>query len=253
MDYLVADHTLIPASERQHYSEKIIYLPGYHVNASLRRITERTFTREELGLPPQGFIFACCNSNYKIMPNTFAAWMRILKRVNGSVLFVYAENQVAQRNLTREANRLGVEARQIVFGERVGLAEYLARFRTMDLFLDTLPYNAGTTASDALWAGLPVLTCCGQTFAGRIASSLLTTIDLPELIVATMAEYEELAVRLAANSGQLEQIKQKLSQNRLNAPLFNPALFTKHLESAFTQIFERHHAGLFPDRIYVRP
>jgi predicted O-linked N-acetylglucosamine transferase (SPINDLY family) len=250
MDYLIADATIIPAAGQQDCSEKIIYLPSYLVNDSQRRIAERTFTREELGLPPAGFVFCCFNANYKIMPATFAGWMRILKGVDGSSLFLYADNQVAERNLQRAAQHCGVDPRRVVFGKRLALEDYLARYRTMDLFVDTLPYNAGTTASDALWAGLPVLTCVGQGFAGRIAASLLRAVDLSELITVTPAQYEDLAVHLAKNPAQLAQIRQKLANNRFAAPLFDAARFTRNLESAYTQIYERCQANLRPEHIY---
>jgi predicted O-linked N-acetylglucosamine transferase (SPINDLY family) len=250
MDYLVADATVIPPGEQQNYSEKIIYLPSYQVNDSQRRIAERMYTRENLGLPPVGFVFSCFNANYKITPATFEAWMRILKRVEGSSLFLNSDNQVAERNLLKEAERCGVDPQRIVFGKRVAQEDYLARFRTMDLFLDTLPYNAGTTASDALWAGLPVLTCAGQAFAGRVAASLLRAVDLPELIAATPAQYEDLAVHLATNPDLLAQIRQKLTHNRFVAPLFDTARFTKNLESAYTQIYERYYANLPPEHVY---
>lgn len=253
MDYLVADTTIIPAADHLHYSEKIIYLPSYQVNDSQRSIAERTFTREELNLPAAGFVFCCFNANYKITPATFTVWMRILRRVEGSVLCLYTDNEVAEQNLLKEAQRAGVDSQRMVFCKRLAVADYLARYRTMDLFLDTLPYNAGTTASDALWAGLPVLTCMGQGFAGRVAASLLNAIELPELITATPAQYENLAVHLATNPAHLSQIKQKLAQNRLKTSLFDTRSFTKHLEFAYTKIQERHQAGLLPEHIYVTP
>jgi predicted O-linked N-acetylglucosamine transferase (SPINDLY family) len=251
MDYLVADAAIIPPGEHQHYSEKIIYLPSYQVNDSRRRIAERTFTRRELGIPPTGFVFSCFNSNYKISRDTLALWMRILRRVEGGILFLNADNELAKRNLLNETRRLGVDSHRIVFGERLGVEDYLARFRTMDLFLDTLPYNAGTTASDALWAGLPVLTCTGATFAGRVATSVLRAIDLPELITGTPAQYEELAVALASNPSRLAQIKTKLAANRLTRQLFNSRIFTKHLETAYTNIYQHQQSNLPPDHIYV--
>jgi predicted O-linked N-acetylglucosamine transferase (SPINDLY family) len=251
MDYLVADAATIPRDEHQHYSERIIYLPSYQVNDSRRRIAERTFTRRELGIPPTGFVFSCFNSNYKITRATLAVWMRILRRVEDGILFLTADNELAKRNLLNETRRLGVDSHRIVFGERLGVEDYLARFRTMDLFLDTLPYNAGTTASDALWTGLPVLTCTGASFAGRVATSALRAIDLPELITETPAQYEELAVALASSPSRLAQIKTKLAANRLTRPLFNSRLFAKHLETAYTNIYERHQSDLPPDHIYV--
>jgi predicted O-linked N-acetylglucosamine transferase (SPINDLY family) len=249
IDYLVADTTIIPPAEQQNYAEKIIYLPSYQVNDSQRRIAERTYTREVLGLPPVGFVFSCLNANYKITPATFGAWIRILKRVEGSSLFLVSDNQIAERNLRKEAQACGVDPHRIVFGERLGQADYLARFRTMDLFLDTLPYNAGATASDALWAGLPVLTCTGQAFAGRIATSLLKAIDLPEMITATPAQYEDLAVQLATSPDLLANLRQKLTHQRVVAPLFDTARFTRNLESAYTHIYERYQANLAPEHV----
>jgi protein O-GlcNAc transferase len=253
MDYLLADPTTIPAEERQHYSEAIIYLPSYQVNDSTRLVVQRTFTRQELGLPAVGFVFSCFNANYKIMPATFEAWMRILLRVEGSSLFLYVGTEVAESNLCKEAERCGVDARRLVFGKFLFQEEYMARLRTMDLFLDTLPYNAGTTASDALWAGLPVLTCAGRAFAGRIAASLLNAIELPELVTSTIGQYEEMAVQLGKNPELLRKIKLKLALNRLKTALFDTRLFTKHLELAYTRVQERHHAGLAPQTTFVTP
>jgi len=251
MDYLMADTTLIPADARAHYAEKIIYLPSYQVNDSQRRAADHTFTRAELGLPAEGFVFACFNSNYKIMPAVFSSWMKILQRVPGSVLYLYAANPIVERNLLAEAARRGVPGHRLVFGKHLQRAEYLARFRSMDLFLDTLPYNAGTTASDALWAGLPVLTSAGNSFAGRVAASLLQAIELPELITTSAAAYEELAVTLATNPAQLAGIRQKLAANRLTTRLFDTPRFTRHLEDAYTRIYERHLQQLPPDHVHV--
>jgi protein O-GlcNAc transferase len=251
MDYLLADLTTIPGEERQHYSEAIIYLPSYQVNDSTRPQVDRTLTREELGLPVAGFVFSCFNANYKITPDTFAVWMRILLRVEASSLFLYAGNEIAERNLRKEAERCGVDPRRLVFGRYLAQEDYLARFRGMDLFLDTLPYNAGTTASDALWAGLPVLTCAGRAFAGRVASSLLKAIELPELVTSTTEQYEEMAVQLAENPELLRKIKLKLAQNRLTTPLFDTKLFTRRLEAAYTKIYERHRAKLPIEDVYV--
>ena len=253
MDYLLADPILIPAEERQHYSEAIIYLPSYQVNDSTRLVVERTLTREELGLPESGFVFSCFNANYKITPATFASWMRILRRVEGSNLFLYVGTEIAENNLRKEAERCGIEPRRLVFGKFVLQEEYMARLRSMDLFLDTLPYNAGTTASDALWAGLPVLTCAGRAFAARMAASLLNAIELPELVTSTIEQYEEAAVQLAENPELLRKIKLKLAENRLKTALFDTRLFTKHLELAYTRIQERHDAGFAPETTFVTP
>jgi protein O-GlcNAc transferase len=185
------------------------------------------------------------------LPATFAVWMRILLRVEGSSFFLYAGNEIAERNLRREAERCGVDPHRMVFGKFLAQEDYLARFRTMDLFLDTLPYNAGTTASDALWAGLPVLTCAGRAFAGRVAASLLNAIELPELVTSTTEQYEEMAVQLAENPELLEKIKRKLAQNRLKTALFDTKAFTRHLEVAYTKIYERYQANLPPEHVYV--
>jgi predicted O-linked N-acetylglucosamine transferase (SPINDLY family) len=253
MDYLIADPTVVPADERQNYSEKLIYLPSYQVNDSRRRIVQRSFSREELGIPAVGFVFCCFNSNYKIMPATFSLWMRILQRVEGSVLFLYADNPRASQNLQHEAQRCGIDSRRIIFGARLGTQDYLARLCNMDLFLDTLPYNAGATASDALWAGLPVLTCAGRAFAGRVAASLLNAVDLPELIASTPQQYEELAVRLASNPDELASIREKLARNRQTTLLFDTASFTRNLESAYVTIHGRNQKGLAPEHVFAAP
>jgi predicted O-linked N-acetylglucosamine transferase (SPINDLY family) len=252
MDYIVADPILIPPESRERYTEKIVYLPNsYQANDRKRRISDREFTRAELGLPPTGFVFCCFNNSFKITPNTFNGWMRILKQVEGSVLWLFEENETAADNLRREAEARGVESGRLVFARRMPLPEHLARHRAADLFIDTLPYNAHTTASDALWAGLPVLTCVGESFAGRVAASLLNAVGLPELINATQEQYEAMAVALAGNAARLAELKEKLSRNRLTTPLFDTARFTEHLEDAYTQMYQRHQAGLSPEHIYV--
>jgi predicted O-linked N-acetylglucosamine transferase (SPINDLY family) len=251
MDYIIADPTIIPVSEQQCYSEKIIYLPSYQANDSKRRISDTAYTREQLGLPRDVFIFSCFNASYKITPKCFSVWMRILARVQGSVLFLYASNPMAQGNIRREADRLGVDPRRIFFGEKLAFEEYLARYRVMDLFLDTLPYNAGTTASDALWAGLPVLTCAGRGFAGRIAASLLTAINMPELITSAVTQYEDMAVKLAMTPTLMAAIRQKLALNRLTTPLFDTVQFTRSLETAYAGVLRRYDADLQPEHFYV--
>lgn len=253
MDYLIADKHLIPEEAKIHYAEKIVYLPSFQANDTKRKIADRVFSREELGLPPTGVVFCCFNNNYKITPTTFDGWMRILKRVDGSVLFLYAESDLAAANLAKEASRRGVDANRLVFGRRLNLPEYLARYRAADLFLDTLPFNAGATASDALWAGLPVLTCMGEAFASRMATSLLTSIGLPELITTTQDDYEILAVELATDPERLQAIRLKLERNRLSTPLFDTKLFTRNIEDAYTIMVERYRADLPPDDIYVMP
>jgi protein O-GlcNAc transferase len=252
MDYLVADKVLVPAESRSCYAEKVIHLPDtYQVNDSKREIADRVFTRAELGLPAAGFVFCCFNNSYKILPTTFDRWMQILLRVPGSVLWLLGDNPGAANNLRREANLRGVDARRLVFADRIDLPHHLARHRAADLFLDTLPCNAHTTASDALWAGLPVLTCVGETFAARVGASLVTAIGLPELIVSNLDDYENLAVSLATHPGPLVDIRRRLVGNRLTAPLFNTPLFAQHIEAAFTAIHERHLANLPPEHIEI--
>jgi predicted O-linked N-acetylglucosamine transferase (SPINDLY family) len=250
MDYVVADRTVVMPQTEAHFSEKIIYLPDSHqVNDRKRRIADKTFTREQLGLPRTGFVFCCFNTNYKILPATFAGWMSILKAVPGSVLLLYARYEATKTNLRAQAARHGVDPQRLVFGERMELPEYLARYRTADLFLDTLPYNAGTTASDALWAGLPVLTLSGEAYVSRTAASLLTAIGAPELITSTQQEYEQLAIELASNPQRLAEIRTKIQNHRLTSPLFDTPRFTRNLEAAYTAVHERHLAGLPPDHV----
>jgi predicted O-linked N-acetylglucosamine transferase (SPINDLY family) len=250
IDYLIADPVIIPPHSQQHYTEKIIYLPSYQPNDSRRPIAERIFSREELGLPPAGFVFCCFNTSYKISPQTFAGWMRILAEVPASVLWLLGGTGT-QENLRAEAQRRGVDPARLVFGGRLPFAEYLARFRAADLFLDTLPYNAGTTASDALWAGIPVLTCMGQAFAARVAGSLLTALELPELITTSPAHYEQRAIELARDSSRLEALRQKLLANRLTTRLFDTPAVVRSLETAYLEIHRRHQAGLPPDHLHL--
>lgn len=250
-DYLIADSTLIPKENQQYYTEKIVYLPSYQVNDRKRKISDKKFTKSELNIAEEFFVFCCFNNNYKITPSTFDGWMRILKAVDKSVLFLYAENQWAQANLIKEAQIRGVNPDRLIFGQKISRAEYLARYRVADLFLDTLPYNAGTTASDALWAGLPVLTLMGESFAARVAASLLNAIEMPELITRTQEEYEAKAIELAKNPALLGQLKQKLARNRLNTPLFDTPLFTRHIEAAYKEMYARYQDDLLPDHIYV--
>ena len=252
-DYIVADKTLIPQESQQYYTEKVIYLPhSYQVNDSKRKISQKLFTRHEVGLPESGFVFCCFNMNYKILPATFDVWMRILKAVNGSVLWLLQDNPTATNNLRKEAERRGVDPTRLVFAPRMNLEEHLARHRLADLFIDTMPCNAHTTASDALWAGLPILTQIGQSFAARVAASLLNTMDLSELVTKTSEEYESKAVDLANNPLKLAQIKKKLEQNRRTSPLFNGQLFARHIEAAYEEIHLRHLSGKKPDHVYVK-
>ena len=252
VDYLIADDTLIPQASQCHYSEKIVYLPdSYQVNDSQRTISTKPCTRAGEGLPESAFVFCCFNHAYKITPAVFDIWMRILGRVEGSVFWFMENNPWATANLRKEAARRGISPERLIFAKRLPLAEHLARQRLADLFLDTSPYNAHTTASDALWGGLPVLTCMGETFASRVGASLLRAINLPELVTKSQMEFQQLAVELAHDAQRCHALRQRLQQNRMTAPLFNTQAFTRHLEAAYSAMVERYRAGLPPDHIQI--
>ena len=252
-DYVIADRTIIPHERQRCFSEKIVYMPhSFMPSDNTRPISPRTFERVELGLPPEGFVYCCFNNAYKITPDIFAIWMRILRRVESSVLWLAEDTPLASDNLRKEAVARGIAADRLIFAKRVPrMDEHLARQRAADLFLDTLPYNAHTTANDALWAGLPVLTCRGGTFAGCVAASLLNAIAVPELVTSNLEEYEALAVALAGDPGKLTAIREKLLTNRLSAPLFDSERFTRDMETAYLAMWRRHQAGLAPDDIDV--
>jgi len=252
-DYLVGDRIVVPPEHRPYYAEKIVYLPHcYLPNDSTRRLDATVGAREHHGLPPTGFVFCCFNNSYKITPEVFEIWMRILARVNSSVLWLSHSNPTATGNLRREAARHGIDPKRLVFAERVpSLSAHLARQRLADLFIDTLPYNAHTTAINALWAGLPVLTRIGASFAGRVGASLLTALDLPELITTTVEQFEEAAVQLATKPEQLAGIRQKVERSRLSSPLFDTRAFTRYLELGYTRMFACYQAGLAPEHIEI--
>jgi predicted O-linked N-acetylglucosamine transferase (SPINDLY family) len=252
IDYIVADPVLIPKDKRQHYSEQIVYLPNtYQPNDSTRAISVRDMTREEMGLPSDGFVFCCFNSNYKISSKEFDVWMRVLAKTEGSVLWLLKSNQWATVNLKQEAEARGISADRLIFAEKVPQAEHLARHRLADLFLDTFNYNAHTTTSDSLWAGLPVVTKLGEGFAARVAASLLTAVDLPELIAESEEAYEALILELVTHPVKLDQIKSKLDANRIKQPLFNTEMYTKHLECGYRLAYDRYFNGYSPDTIIV--
>jgi predicted O-linked N-acetylglucosamine transferase (SPINDLY family) len=254
IDYLLADGFVIPPGAAGGYSEKVVYLPDcYQVNDSRRRIGERTPRRHEVGLPDEGFVFCCFNNSYKITPAIFDIWMRLLQRIDGSVLWLLRGNASAENNLRNEARARGVDPARLVFAARVPFDEHLARHRLADLFVDTLPCNAHTTASDALWAGLPVLTCAGGTFAGRVAGSLLRAIGLPELVTGTLGHYETLALELATRRDFLAGVRQKLARNRETFPLFDTGRACHHIEAAYVGMWERHRRGVPPESFAVVP
>jgi protein O-GlcNAc transferase len=252
MDYLIADETVIPSAAALHYSEKIVDLPdSYQANDSRRKVPVNTLTRAIAGLPQQGFVFCCFNNNFKILPEIFAVWMRLLSEVDGSVLWLLEDNTAAVRNLRSEAASQGIRPERLVFAPRVTYDTHLARHRLADLFLDTLPYNAHTTASDALWSGLPVLTCLGETFAGRVSASLLRTVGLPELVTESLDAYQNLALSLARDPSALTAIQARLAVNRGVCPLFDTGRFTRNLERTYVLMSERARRGLPPESFAV--
>jgi predicted O-linked N-acetylglucosamine transferase (SPINDLY family) len=253
IDYIVADKNIIPESHQQFYTEKVVYLPDtYMVDDSKRVASSRQFTREEYGLPEDTFVFCCFNNDYKFNPKVLDCWSRILLAAKNSILWISENNESFRANIIIEFDKQGISSNRIIFAQRVALmADHLSRYAMADLFLDTHPYNAHTTALDSLKAGVPVLTLKGQSFASRVAASLLNAIGLPELITSTQEEYEVLAIELATNPHKLADIKLKLAKNRLTTPLFDTPLFTKNLEVAYSKMYERYQDDLQPDHITI--
>ena len=249
-DYLIADPVLVMPGEERHYTEKIAWLPDtYQPNDSTKAIAPLTPARRELGLPDGDFVFCSFNNSFKITPDVFSIWMSLLHKVPGSVLWLLACGTTAEANLRREAARQGVGGERLVFAPRQPLAEHLARQRAADLFLDTFHYTAHTTASDALWAGLPLLTCRGKTFASRVAASLLSAIGLEELIAANATDYEGLALALARQPERLMNIRSRLAESRQSAALFDCKRYTGRLEALYGAMYQRCRAGLPPDHL----
>ena len=254
IDYVIADTVVLPHEHRKFFTEKVVYLPDcYQVNDSKRGIAEGTPPRRDMGLPEQGFVFCCFNNSWKITPTMFDVWMRLLHQVEGSVLWLLRDNEIAERNLRNEARRRGIDPFRLVFAGRLPHPEHLARHRLADLFVDTLPYNAHMTASDALWAGLPVVSCIGEAFAGRVGASLLRAVGIPELITSNLQDYEALALRLARVPDQLTEIKARLVDHRNACALFDTARFARHLEVAYTTMWETWRRGEMPMSFSVQP
>lgn len=254
VDYLMADPVIIPDDAMAGYSEAVIQLPHcYQVNDRDQEIALEAPSRADCGLPESGFVFCCFNNAYKIEPELFDIWMRLLAAVPDSVLWLFKGDGEVEPNLRREAEARGVEGARLVFAERLTKPMHLARHVHVDLFLDTLPYNAHTTASDALWCGLPVVTRPGRTFASRVAGSLVTAIGVPELIVPDVEAYEALALKLATDPEALDAVRAKLKANRLITPLFDTELFARHLERAYDLVWQRHREGLPPAPVQVPP
>lgn len=252
IDYIVADGVVLPQELGRYFTEKIARLPYcYQANDDSRSPIDRRLSRGDVGLPETGFVFCCFNNNYKITPVVFNCWMRILKRVDGSVLWLLEDNAQARANLLAQATKSGIAAERLVFAKRVGHLEHASRQALADLFLDTAPYNAHTTASDAIWAGLPVLTIQGKTFCSRVAASVLNTLGVFALITNTITEYEKRAVDMAKNPVEIASIRSLIESRRTSSPLFNTAKFTRYLELAFREMFMRHQSGLAPDDITI--
>ncbi|MBT8621680.1 tetratricopeptide repeat protein [Polynucleobacter paneuropaeus] len=250
IDYIIADEILVPKHHQKYFSEKIIYMPDcFQVSDRKRVMGHGGLRRADYGLPEKGFIYCCFNNNYKMTPEVFDSWMRILLSVEGGVLWLYESNALIAQQLKSEAKARGVDPARLVFGKMLPQSEYLARYQIADLFLDTFPYNAGTTANDALWTGLPVLTRMGSSMASRMAASLLNTLGLSELITKSAEAYEAVAIELGNNPEQIDHIREKLEKSKISSQLFNTPLFARNLEKLLQQVYERSHSGLAPDHI----
>ena len=248
LDYILVDDYVVPFDQQPFFTERLVHLPGcFLVNDSQREIAPLTPTRSECNLPVSGFVFCCFNNNYKITSQMFSVWMELLKAVPGSVLWISEGNPIAQDNLRRETVAHSVESERLVFAKRMPLhSEHLARHRLADLFLDTFPYNAHVTSSDALWAGCPVLTMSGETYASRVAGSLLRALELPELITTTMNDYYAMGLRLAKDSRLLAELRSRLEANRKSSSVFDGGQFAGKLEQAYTTMQEIYTAGEKP-------
>ena len=254
IDYIVADRTVIPPEHLAHYSEAPIWLPhSYQATDDRRPIADRPLRRADVGLPEQGFVFASFNASYKITPDLFAIWMRLLVRVEGSVLWLLGDDADAAANLRGHARRHGVDPARLVFAAKLPVAEHLARQRLADLFLDSFVCNAHTTASDALWAGLPIVTRIGEGFAARVCASLLRAVGLPDLVTDSAADYERLAFTLATDRAALDAIRARLAAQRTAAPLFDSTAFARQIEAGYRAAHARRLAGLPPAPIEIAP
>ncbi|MBN8919912.1 MAG: hypothetical protein J0H62_04275, partial [Rhizobiales bacterium] len=252
IDYIIADRVLIPQSEEASYAEHVVTLPhSYQANDNRRALAPDVPPRSALGLPEHGFVFCCFNANYKITPDVFDVWIRLLSDVPGSVLWMLQPNDTAIGNLRAAASARGIAPERLVFAGRMPQAEHLARHMRADLLLDTLYYNAHTTASDALWAGLPIVTCRGSTFASRVGESLLRAVGLPELIAPTLEGYATLAHSLATDTAHLAAIREKLARQKMTEPLFDTGRFRRDIEAAYAEMHRRTTAGESPTRFAV--
>ena len=253
IDYIVADKIVIPEYHQRFYAEKIAYLPNtYMVDDSKRTPSTRLFTREGCGLPKNAFVFCCFNNDYKFNPQVLDSWSRILHGVKNSILWISENNEYFKTQISAEFMRRGIDSGRVIFAARVEkMSDHLARYALADLFLDTYPFNAHTTAIDSLKACIPIVTLMGQSFAGRVAASLLNAIGLPELITLNQKDYEVLAIELAKNPKKLATIKHKITVNRFTTQLFDTPLFAKNLETVYIKMYERYHADIELDHITI--
>lgn len=244
MDYIISDEIVIPEESKKYYQEKVLYMPhSYQCNDRNRKISDKEFTKKQLGLPDDAFVFCCFNKSHKITPDIFDSWMNILKAVPNSVLWIYEMYETVNENIKKQAEKRGVAGSRILFAPNMEMSDNLARQKFADLFLDTSPYNAHTTGSDALWGGLPILTILGNSFASRVGASLVSAVDMPEMIVNSREEYEKKAIEIAQNPQMLKNIKEKLQANRLTTPLFDTKSFTNDLESIYQEIYDQYHSS----------
>ena len=254
MDYIIADRVVVPDEERENFDERVVLMPDMYMPNAPRAIADRVPTRTELGLPETGIVFCSFNHASKITPYMFALWLRLLKQIDGSVLWLTAGNPVAQANLLREAEEAGVGAKRLVFAPRLDeLADHMARLTRADLFLDALPYNGHTTAADALWCGVPVVTCKGDSFPGRVAASLLHAMGLDDLITESLEAYEALALELARDPARLAEVKARLARQREASPVFDSVRFARHLETAYRHMLTRQQNGEAPESFACPP
>lgn len=253
IDYLIADEYLIPEASRLHYAEQIVYLPECFQANDDRRAFPTTTSRAQLGLPEEGLILCCFNNSYKINPTIFSIWMRLLQRHEHCYLWLVAGSDLVQQNLRREASARAVAPQRLLFAPRVPYEQHLARLGAADLFLDTLPFNGGTTVSDALWAGLPVLSCSGEALASRMAGSLLRTVALSELIACDLSDYERRADQLIGSPAELSGLRARLLASRHSSPLFNTERFTRHLEQALIAMHENFRSQRPTQHLFIPP
>ena len=253
IDYIIADQYLIPPDNSKYFTEKQLHLPNtFMPTDNSREFSNRFISRQEMGLPDEAFVFCCFNNNYKITDVEFDIWMRLLIKVKGSILWLRRSNEQSNQNIMIAAQKRNIDPSRLVFADKLPMDEHLSRHKLADLFIDTFAFNAHTTTTEALWAGLPVVTKQGQGFATRVAGSLLNSIGLSELITSSESEYESLILELAMNPNKLRKVKEKLNKNRLSQPLFNTELYTEHLENGYLTAYQNYYDGKDPENIIVK-